>query len=403
MKQKKIVFWSTMFLLIFAINTVVNIGQQMVNTLVPKYAASLSSAASVVGIVGGMFSFSALLLRPFTSPAFDSFSKKRMLQIALLVLCATMLLYASADSIPVILFARAMHGMSYGCIGTLCLAFAGDSLPTESLGSGIGIFALAQAVAQAIGPSIGLWVQRMAGYSGAFLAGLFMMVIAFVMTCFLREINPEELRPPYRLRWNNIIAREAVKPSVILFFMALAQASIVSFLVIYGELRGIADVGLYFTAHAICLFISRPIAGKLSDKFGFEKVIIPGILCSICAFWVISCADRVEYLILAGMLAAFGFGATQPAIQAMSMKRVPQQKRGAGANTNYIFTDLGAIGGSYLVGAVIDLLRSTDYLLVEAYSAAFRVMTIPMVIAVIYAIFAFGVLPTKRGEGHAAD
>ena len=55
------------------------------------------------------------------------------------------------------------------------------------------------------------------------------------------------------------------------------------------------------------------------------------------------------------------------------------------------------------MGAVIDLLRSTDYSLVEAYSAAFRVMTIPMVIAVIYAIFAFGVLPTKRGEGHAAD
>lgn len=398
MNRSKTLFLNTMFVLIFIINTVINTGQQMINTLVPRYAATLSTAASVVGIVSGMFSFSALLLRPFASPAFDSFSKKKLLMISLGVLCLTMLLYASAKSVPMILVARALHGMSYGCIGTLCLAIAGDTLPTEVLGSGIGIFALAQAIAQAIGPGIGLWVQERIGYSGAFLSGMGLMVLAFGMTLFLKEPELNQARPPYRLRPDNILAREAIRPSVILFFMSLAQASIVSFLVIYGDKRGIENVGLYFTVHAICLFLSRPLAGKLSDQFGFEKVILPGILCSMAAFWIISFSRNVAGLIIAAVFAAFGFGTIQPTVQALSMRRVPQARRGAGANTNYIFTDLGAIGGSYLVGALIDLLKKGSMAEADAYSVAFRVMTIPMVIAIIYAAFAFGVFRKKAEE-----
>ncbi len=395
MQRDKVQIFNRMFVLIFIVNTVINTGQQMINTLVPKYAATLSDAASVVGIVSGMFSFSALLLRPFASPAFDSYSKKKLLLIALAVMCCSMALYASARSIPLILFARALHGMSYGCIGVLCLAMAGDALPNRSLGSGIGIFALAQAVAQAIGPGLGLAIQRKLGFSGAFLAGVGMMVLSFCLTLFIRESDSDRPRPPYALKKESILAAEAVRPSVILFFMSLAQASIVAFLVIYGEKRGIENVGLYFTVHAVCLFASRPLAGRLSDRFGAGKVLVPGILFSVCAFWVISASTQVWHLAAAGALAAFGFGTVQPTVQALSMKRVPRERRGAGASTNYIFTDLGAIGGSYLVGALIDGLKQTSFTEVEAYSAAFRIMTIPMVMAAVYAALAFG----RKKEG----
>lgn len=398
MNRSKALYLNSMFVLIFIINTVINTGQQMINTLVPRYAATLSTAASVVGIVSGMFSFSALLLRPFASPAFDSFSKKKLLIAALGVMCLTTLLYASAKSVPMILVARALHGMSYGCIGTLCLAIAGDTLPQEVLGSGIGIFALAQAIAQAIGPGIGLWIQERIGYSGAFLSGMGMMGLSLVMSFFLKEPEPMQQRPPYRLKPDSILAKEAVKPSVILFFMSLAQASIVSFLVIYGDKRGIGNVGLYFTAHAVCLFLSRPLAGRLSDRFGFEKVILPGILCSITAFWIISFSGTVTGLMIAAVFAAFGFGTIQPTVQALSMRLVPKEKRGAGANTNYIFTDLGAIGGSYLVGALIDVLKQGAMTEAAAYSTAFRVMTIPMVIAIVYAAAAFGIFRRKAGS-----
>ena len=71
----------------------------------------------------------------------------------------------------------------------------------------------------------------------------------------------------------------------------------------------------------------------------------------MAAFWIISFSRNVAGLIIAAVFAAFGFGTIQPTVQALSMRRVPQARRGAGANTNYIFTDLGAIGGSYRASA----------------------------------------------------
>ena len=77
---------------------------------------------------------------------------------------------------------------------------------------------------------------------------------------------------------------------------------------------------------------------------------------------------------------------------------MPRERRGAGASTNYIFTDIGAIGGSYAVGALIDLLKRSDLSEVGAYSAAFRIMTIPMAAAAVYAFLAFGRKGTEDGK-----
>ena len=384
MKEK----WNTLlayriFLLIFTINTCINIGQQMINTLVPKYASALGLAATMVGIISGMFSFSALCLRPFANLAFDKFGKKRMLQVSAFLMCVTILLYSLAQNVAMLFCARILHGVCYGCVAPLCLALAGDSLPDEKLGAGIGIFTLAQAIAQAIGPGIGLALQEAIGYAGAFRCGMVIVLVAFVLTFMIPYAQEEAAAEAKGLHLRSMFAAEVLGPSVCLFFMAVAQASIVSFLVIYGGLLEVKDVGLYFTVYAIVLFISRPVAGRLSDKLGFEKVILPGIACSIGAFLLLGAASGLGHFIAAAVLAAFGYGASQPAIQAMSMKMVSPARRAVGANTNYIFTDLGAILGSYIVGFVIDLLLPHAAQAAQAYATAFRVMVIPMLLAAV--------------------
>ena len=369
-----------MFLLIFVINTIINVGQQMINTLVPKYSSSLGFAATIVGLISGMFSVSALCMRPAANLAFDRFGKKRMLLASSLLMCVAVLLYSFAHDSSMLILARILHGVSYGCIGPLCLALAGDSLPDEKIGSGIGIFTLAQAIAQAIGPGIGLSLQTRLGYAGAFRCG---MIVIFSAVLMIFAIKTDQPNPPVssRLSWNRFFAPEVVGPSVCLFFMAIAQSAIVSFLVIYGGLRGIENVGLYFTVHAIMLFASRPLAGRLSDRFGFQYVVLPGIACSICAFFIISWSVSAWHLAAAAVFAACGYGASQPAIQAMSMKMISPARRAVGANTNYIFTDLGAIVGSWLTGAVIDMVLPRVSAEAEAYAVSFRVMVLPMLLA----------------------
>ena len=61
--------WNKGFLLLFIANLFMHMGQQTITTLVPKYASAMGAAATIVGIASSAFAISALLSKPFTSPA----------------------------------------------------------------------------------------------------------------------------------------------------------------------------------------------------------------------------------------------------------------------------------------------------------------------------------------------
>ena len=75
-KSKSSSIWTPTFISIFIVNFALNMGQFMMNTLIPKYADHLGATASIVGLVSSMFAVTALAIRPLAGPAFDFFSKK---------------------------------------------------------------------------------------------------------------------------------------------------------------------------------------------------------------------------------------------------------------------------------------------------------------------------------------
>ena len=95
-----------------------------------------------------------------------------------------------------------------------------------------------------------------------------------MLTTTIREnyTRPAEL---FRICRDRIIAKEAVLPALVMSFLSLAHACINSFIVIYGEARGVDQIDLFFTVYAAFLLISRPLSGTVSDRFGQDKVIIP--------------------------------------------------------------------------------------------------------------------------------
>lgn len=71
-----------------------------------------------------------------------------------------------------------MQGVGQAFTSTCCLALAADTLPKEKFGSGIGVFSMAQAASQAIGPTIALALVGVMGYQGTFMIGCGIMVFA---------------------------------------------------------------------------------------------------------------------------------------------------------------------------------------------------------------------------------
>lgn len=365
--------WNAAFISIFAANALMNMGQQMVNVLVAKYADDLGAAATLVGFLSGLFAATALVFKLVSGPAIDSFSRKKILAAAMAVMTISYIGYGLSVSVPMLIAFRLLEGVSRAFTATCCLAIASDTLPPEKFGSGIGIFSLAQAVCQAIGPTVGLTLYRYIGYRATFLLSAACVVCGVIVTVNMKTEESTE-RKKFKISLSNVAAPEAAVPAVLLFLLAGTFFTINSFLAIYGTDMGVLNIGFFFTVYAGMMLVSRPLVGRLSDKYGLVRVTIPAIFCFALSFYLISIANSLPMFLVAALAAAFGYGAAQPAIQTLCMKSVPPQRRGAGSNTAYIGNDFGNMVGPVVAGMIVET---------AGYRAMWRFMIIPMAAALV--------------------
>ncbi|WP_020617773.1 MFS transporter [Paenibacillus daejeonensis] len=374
--------WTPAFVSIFMINIVLNMAQFMMNTLIPNYAEHLGATAVMVGMVSSMFAVTALGIRPVVGPATGFFRSNRLLAVAVGIICAAFLCYSIADSIQMIIAGRLLHGIGMGFLAPLSLALASDALPNDKIASGIGIFSLGQAVATAIGPSLGLELVYAFGYSFTFLVGAVMMVGVLIMALRLKSPAPDR-SGGFKLTLHNFYAREVLVPAVMMFFLAGAYSCINSFILIYGKINGVQNIGLFFTAYAVCVLFSRPFSGKLADKYGLDKMLIPGMLFFALSFILISYARTLPMFLLAGAVSAFGYGICQPIIQTLCMKLVNKERRGVAGNTSYIGVDLGYLLMPTVAGAIVTYAHQESGSMISGYSVMFQVMTIPILVSLL--------------------
>lgn len=369
--------WNASFISVFIANALMYLGQWMCNSLIAKYCNFMGASVTIVGFVTSAFAYTAIIIKFISAPAIDTFNKKWIAFFSMAGMAIAFWGYGLSRSVVVLVIFRLLQGCCQGFTATCCLALATDTLPPSRIGSGIGYFTLAQAMCQAIGPTLGLRLMIHFGYTAAFMtAGVCTFTGAL---CTLRIKNYHEKTKKFRLSLKSMIAQEALIPAMILFCFSVAYSNINSFLILYGESRGVdtAKIGLFFTVYAITLLFSRPTIGKLTDRYGYVKVLLPAMTCFALSFMLISISSQMWMFIAAAFINAFGFGASQPAVQALCMKLVPKEKRGAGSCTSYLGSDGGNLVGPLIAGTIVEF---------YGYSVMWRVMLIPIILAMVIVI-----------------
>ncbi len=384
-KAERESIWSFPFIALMTTNFFQSMAAFMTSTTLPVYIDRFGASASIVGIVVSAFAVTALLIRPFAGPAFDSFSKKRLLLVSQSIICLSLFLYGLADSIPFLFCVRLLHGVGIGCSGPLAMSLVSEFLPIGKMASGISIYALAQSFAQVIGPAVGLWLVEAVGFSPAYFLSSALLLVAMAGVFLLKE--PDRERLPYRFKLNRMFAREAASKALVLSLLAISFACMTSYLVLYGNLLGIEGIGIYFTVYALCLIATRPLFGKLADRYGAERVLLVGVACFATSYILLSSTRGFAQLMLVAVIGSAGFGASAPLIQSLSLSSVPPERRGAASNTTFTGLDLGMLIGPVVGGNVIEALAANTGSLVEAYSLMWLVMLAPLAIATCVIVF----------------
>lgn len=384
------------FIMVFLSSLLMQMGHQSIQTLLPKYVNSLGAASTLVGLVSGTFAVAALAIRPFASPAFDIIKKKTLIRVGLVLLMITFTIYYFAPSIEIIIAGRVLHGFGIGSCAPLFLSYACTMMPESQIGRGVSLFLVSTAVGQAIGPGIGLSLAASIGYRNVFLLAVGCEILSFICLT-ITPSDPQPEKKPYRISLKTIIAKDALPAAALSCLITISYGCINSFLAIYAGLKGIDNIGLFFTINAIGLIVLRPILGGYIDKLGFRKAIVP---CVALFMVTLACLGRINGtlgIVICAVMMASSYGLTVPAIQAMSIKSVSKEQRGLASNTLYVGTDTGHFLGPYIAGIVVDALIAGGMAEIESYSTMFMIMTIPSAI-VIALIFVFTRQEKVTGE-----
>ena len=376
--QEPTKIWNAMFINIVIVNITMSFGQFMMNTLIPKFADSLGATATVVGLVTSVFTITALAAKSVSGPAIDSLPKKKILFGATLIIILAFIIYSLAHSVATIIVARLIHGIGLAFTASTCLAIACDALPRDKMAQGIGYFSLGQAIASAVGPAVGLSLATRFGYNKMFAIGAGVMALSAILAITMKT-PIVHIHKKFKISLENMFAKEAVIPATLQLFLAMSYASIGSFLVLYAQNeRGVENIGLWFTVNALCMLVTRPAIGKLADKYGIHKVLLPAIIMFALSLFVISISDNIYLFALSAAVNACGYGTIVPTNQALCMKCVTPERRGVGGNTNYIGMDLGFMTGPVLAGIFVSNF---------GYSNMYRMMMAPVAVACVLFIF----------------
>lgn len=319
----------------------------------PQFVASLGGTVSQIGIVVGIFTMSSVLFRPYFGKLVDSYGRKKMMLLGAGSFAFLFIIYSQIQNIVPLYLLRILHGIAHGGYLAAAFAYVADLAPQNRRGEVMGVYGVANVLAMALFPAWGIMIiAETQDFSGLFFLSAITAGAAFLAIFFIDEIKPKEEKKQ-AAKILAIARQPAVLVASLTFFTAATvYGTVITFLPVYAPRQGIANFGVFFTAYAAFTLISRVTAGKLSDRYGRRKVILPFLALLAFATFLLPFLESVVLLVFIGACFGLGFGACMPALNAFVVDRtLPHERSGALAFFTS-FMDIGISAGALVLGLV---------------------------------------------------
>lgn len=319
---------------------------------IPLFVEELGGNDQLIGFVVGIFTFSALLVRPFAGRMLETKGRGFIYLIGLAIFVVSVGSFGFAASIAFLFLMRIVQGVGWGFSTTASGTIATDLIPPRRRGEGMGYFGLSGNVALAMGPTLGLALAEVITFKQLFLGSAFLGLTALLLASRItyKKVGKSE-QELERRKWD-VYEKSALQPSLLLLFITVTFGGIASFLPLYSAQKGIEGIQWYFFIFAMALMLSRSFAGRLYDKKGHGAVFLPGTLLIMAAMILLAWLPNSLVMFIAAGLYGLGFGSVQPALQAWAVQDAPMNRKGMANATFFSFFDLGVGVGAMAFGQI---------------------------------------------------
>nr|WP_231885787.1 MFS transporter [Sporosarcina psychrophila] len=380
--EKKEPIWTKPFVSLFFTNISVFIVFYGLVTTLPLYAIGvLNRTDEEAGLLMTVFLLSAIVVRPFTGKILDIAGKRKMLWIGLALYLICTVLYYFIQPFAGLLVLRFVQGIWFSIITTATLSIAADIVPITRRGAGLGYFSMSTNLAVVLGPLIALAVIQSYSFDVLFVVLSILMIVGVLTSLSAPAgVIPVKNDVKSKLSFGDLFEKRAVPVAFLGSLIALSYASVLSYLSIYAQEKGLlALASSFFLVFAAVMLLTRPFTGRLFDEKGPQYVIIPGFIFFAIGLVLLANMDSAISFLIAGAFVGFGYGALVPSFQTLAVQSTKHERSGYATATFFTFFDSGLAIGSFVLG-LIALHFGYESVYLVSGALAFAVLILYMVI-----------------------
>lgn len=326
--------------------------------LFPLFLEQFNPSLSRIGLIMGVHSLMAIVVRPFFGRLIDIRGRKKisLLGIAFLILTLPLFhLIRDAGMLPLIL--RALTGIGWGISMTATMTICSDLAPVERLARSMGIIGVAGLLSVALGPLLAEELINRFGFGALFNTSFAFLIGSFLCILLTREV----IKPNHNNHFRKTKYLLNVSILVIILISAMPvvhgaiRGAVIHFIALFGKSIPIERIGPFFLSFSAAAVLSRLGLGGLSDRIGRKQVIFPSAFLISVNLFLISQVSSSWMFILTGVIGGFAQGLIFPALSTYIIDIFGRENKGLAISLYLAFFDIGMGFGSTFFGWVSDL------------------------------------------------
>jgi len=377
------------------------------NPVLPLFALSLGAGPEAIGLAVGISTVTGILFKLPSGALSDVIGRRKTMLIGLVFFAFAPFAYLLIDSYAQLVAVRFIHGFATAVYGPVAMAVVAD-IAGERKGELLSWFSSVGIIGGLLGAPLGGLILSLSATGGSYELRTFQLVyticgvsgvtaLALAMRTLLRDEHVQG--NGFRSRMSQFVTGikevisdvRVVATSSVEGLQNMTMGALEAFLPIYAvEVAGLSafEAGLLWAVQIVVTMVSKPLMGRISDRFGRKPIIVAGLILCAISFSFIPLLKSFSTLSAAALLFGLGEAFVTSSSAAMVADMCKARHFGTAMGVFGTIFDIGHASGPILSGILIG---AWGYLPAFALMAAVLTLAAP--------VFVFTVDERRIGKG----
>jgi DHA1 family multidrug resistance protein-like MFS transporter len=371
-------------ILILSLSFIVNFDSNAAIPIIATYAEKLGASIILVGFIVGIYSMVHIPSNIIFGRLVDKIGRKKLISIGVMLDGLSMLLYAVAQDPLFLLFGRIVHGIGGGFGGPATMAYISDATSQKRSGRGMALYGMSIGFSNLIGFLLGGLVAQIIGESNLFFIMAILLFIMSLTSFFLPSIyqpskEKMKFKDEFKTFRRTVFRKSMISPYfsilAMMFNMGIVTAVYTLMLEHAPVPYTVGQTGMILSIMVIFSILIHYPAGLMSDRIGYVKVMLIGLLLVATAFGVFMISFEAPIPMIGMVFLGLGHGLIFPSSAGAVKEKTKGSESGIATGTFYALIVAGVAIGAPISGHVYDFYTERAVLLLG--------IIVPLVVAIL--------------------